>query len=324
MNHPVDMHPEDLLDREQCEALSVDEQRRLDSHCRQCSSCAILRAVTLDFARERQLNTADPVMLDRLVEAAMENGSPVTARYAPVSFVPRRKRRTWAVTAVVMFAATGAAASFSSVRQAVMQRTIEPVMHAFYEPRIVPAAAVPPAPKKIAAATAPKAFEPVPERIVPPPLPATLNVRPPAREVIAPQPKVKVAEVVTTAVTAEQLMKAVDEARVRHDTAQMQQFYGRLQRQFPGSAEEVISTYTVGRQLYVSGEDVPGALELFNRYLAESPNGTLAEDARAGRAKVLQRLGRTAEERQAWLDLLSAYPRSAYAVVARRRLDQLR
>jgi TolA-binding protein len=318
MNHPVDVHPEDLLDREQYGLLSSEEQRRLDTHCVQCSACDIVRSVTRDFASERHVNSADPVMLDRLVEAAMGSPMPASAHNAPVSFMPRRRGKPWAVAAVIMFAATGAAASFGSVRRAVVERAIAPVMRAFADqrPATVAGAAIP----KKALAAAPKVFEPVPERIVLPLASRAPVAREPAAAVVRPPKPVEEAAVPS----AEQLLKSINEARRRNDTAQALQLYRRLQREYPGSPEEATSTYTLGRALYESGEDTAGALAMFNRYLAESSNGTLAEEARLGRAQALQRLGRSSEERQAWLDLLSAHPRSVHAERARRRLEQLR
>ena len=318
MNHPVDVHPEDLLDREQYGLLSLEEQRRLDMHCVQCSACDIVRSVTRDFARERHVNSADPVMLDRLVEAAMGSPPPASMRQSPVSFVPRRRRKPWAVAAVVMFAATGAMASFGSVRRAVVEHAIEPVMHAFVSPPPAPISAALP-PKKVAPVAAPKPVELVPERIVPA-LPLATRAPAPREPVAAVRPK-PVEE--ASAPSAEQLLKSINEAR-RNDMPQAMQLYRRMQRQYPGSLEEATATYSLGRALYDSGEDMAGALTMFNRYLAGSPNGTLAEEARLGRARALQRLGRSSEERQAWLDLLSAHPRSVHAEEARRRLEQLR
>jgi TolA-binding protein len=234
--------------------------------------------------------------------------------------MPRRRRKPWAVAAVVMFAATGAAASFVSVRRAVVEQAIVPVMRAFAAPRPAPITAAF-VPKKAAPVAAPRPVELVPERIVPAlPLATRAPVaREPAPAVVRPKPVEE-----ASLLSAEQLLKSINEARRQNDTAQAMQLYRRLQRQYPGSLEEATATYSLGRHLYQSGEDTEGALSLFNRYLAESPNGTLAEEARLGRAQALQRLGRSSEERQAWLDLLSAHPRSGYAETARRRLDQLR
>src|SRR5262249_13838849 len=156
----------------------------------------------------------------------------------------------------------------------VVERYI-PVARVLYEPRVAPAA--PAAKKVVAVAPAPVEMV-VPERIVPA-QPLTLNTRPPERrEPVAAPVKAKPIEVAAPApapvptVTADQLYKSLVEAQRRHDTAQAMQLYRRLQRQFPGSLEEATSTYTLGRLLYDSSDDTTGALDLFNRYLAESPN----------------------------------------------------
>jgi hypothetical protein len=65
-----------------------------------------------------------------------------------------------------------------------------------------------------------------------------------------------------------------------------------------------------------------GALQQFNGYLGGG--GVMSEEAAAGRALALQRLGRTAEERQAWQELLKRYPDSINAERARKRLEQLK
>jgi hypothetical protein len=315
----VDVHPEDLLDREQYALLSAEERRRLDLHCVRCSACAIVRRATRDFARERHVNSADPVMLDRLVDAAIGAAAPVSGRYPPLSFVPRRRRRPWAVAAVVMFAATGATASFLTVRKAVVERAFAPMVPVIRDPR--PAPNVGPAVPKKTATLTPRSTEPISERIIPA-LP--LAVRAPiAREPASPTSRQKVGDDFVV-VSAEQLLTQANDARRRRDTAHAVELYRQLQRQFPGTREEAASKVGFGRLLLDTGEDLGGAVALFSRYLAESPNGTLAEEARVGRALALMRLGRSSEERQAWLDLLSAHPRSVHAERARRRLDELR
>ncbi len=117
---------------------------------------------------------------------------------------------------------------------------------------------------------------------------------------------------------------AANEARRRGDSVLAAKLYRQLQQQFPGTRDEISSRYALGRLLQDRGEDPAQCLALFTRYLAESPNGTLAEEARMGRALALMRLGRTQDERQAWQDLLSSYPKSIHAERARKRLDELR
>jgi len=120
------------------------------------------------------------------------------------------------------------------------------------------------------------------------------------------------------------LFASANEARRRGDSVQAVKLYRQLQQQFPGTREETTSRVLLGRLLLDRGEDPAQSLALFARYLSESPNGTLAEEARLGRAQALTRLGRTQEERLAWQELLSSHPKSIHAERARKRLDELR
>ena len=87
--------------------------------------------------------------------------------------------------------------------------------------------------------------------------------------------------------------------------------------------EETTSRVLLGRLLLDRGADPTQALGLFTRYLDESPGGTLAEEARLGRALALTRLGSAKEERQAWQQLLAFHPNSIHAERARKRLEEL-
>jgi hypothetical protein len=97
-----------------------------------------------------------------------------------------------------------------------------------------------------------------------------------------------------------------------------------MQAPYAGTREASLARFNLAKMLQERGEDPGQALGLFTSFLAESPNGTLAEEARLGRAVALQRLGRPQEERQAWQDLLSSHPKSIHAERARKRLDELR
>jgi Tetratricopeptide repeat len=318
MNHPVDVHPEDLLDREQLGLLSADEQKRLDAHATQCAACALVRSAAVDFAHERAPVAGDESMTERIVAAAM--GNPLASFRPPppapssgyVSSHPRRKRRAWAVAGVVMFAATGATASFWSVRHAFIQRLL-------FSPAPVTPTAIGGTPGR-SAAPSPPTPNPVEA-----PAPAMKDEAPaPTAQREAPASARPKPEAEVPAPNAEDVLTAANEARHRGDSAQAMKLYRQLQQQFPGSRQETTSRMLLGRLLLDRGEDPSQALSLFTRYLDASPNGTLAEEARLGRAQSLQRLGRPAEERQAWQQLLSAHPNSIHAERAKKRLDELR
>jgi TolA-binding protein len=322
MNHPVDVHPEDLLDREQLGLLSADEQRRLDAHATQCAACALVRSAAVDFAHERAPVAGDESMTERIVAAAM--GSPLASFRPPpppssgyVSSHPRRKRRAWAVAGVVMFAATGATASFWSVRHVFIQRLL-------FSPAPGAPTTVGETRGRAAAPSPPPLSPPMPNPIEPPapaakeeaPTPTALREAPASAR---PKPEAEI-----PAQSADEVLTAANEARRRGDSAQAMKLYRQLQQQFPGSRQETTSRMLLGRLLLDRGEDPSQALSLFTRYLDASPSGTLAEEARLGRAQSLQRLGRPAEERQAWQQLLSAHPNSIHAERAKKRLDELR
>jgi TolA-binding protein len=310
MNHPVDMHPEDLLDHELTRELTTDEQARLNSHTMRCGSCAIMRAAKHDFELERKSAPGDALLIHRMSSVALGAApSLVGIRGGPRSaFVLARPRRlrAWAAAAVVLFAATGATASFWSVRHVIVARLFAQ------------------APSRAPMAVA--------ERIEPPAKPATtprvaLEVSVPALQpkiATAPAPRSKPVEEAAPTTSAEQVFANANEARRRGDSVLAAKLYRQLQQQFPGTREEINSRYLLGRLLQDRGDDSSQSLALFTRYLAESPNGTLAEEARLGRALALMRLGRPQDERLAWQELLSSHPKSIHAERARKRLDELR
>jgi TolA-binding protein len=307
MNRSVDVHPEDLLDHERGGTITKDELARLDAHTTVCAPCAVARSAVRDFEVERRSQPGDAALINRISNVALQVASlPVPTSGYRSSFklsAPRRTRRAWAVAGVLLFAATGATASFWSVRHAIVSRLLVKV------PSQAPVPAAEPRTSHVQKLSNP----PRVEFTLPP-----VDVAPvPPSKTSA--PKTRPAEEAQTT-TPEQLYAAANEAR-RHDPAEAMRLYHQLQQQFPGTREEVNSRFTLGRLLLDRGEDPAQALALFTRYLAA--NGTLAEEARLGRATALGRLGRTQEERQAWQELLSFHPNSIHAERARRRLDEL-
>jgi tetratricopeptide (TPR) repeat protein len=336
MSHPVDVHPEDLFDREQDGTLTADERRRLDAHTLQCAACALVRAAVRDFAAQRNTAPGDDALIARLTNEALGKAASLTSstvspalRTTYIGAHPRR-RRAWAVGAIVLFAATGATASFWTVRGAIIQRLLTP-------PPAEPMAITEPSPTKAPIAqrarTAPTPPPVIEAPVLPPDEPEQVPVvmSPPVAPrpvVVAARPRpvepVNVPPPPVAAPSADDLFTAANEARRRGDPQKSLELYTQLARNYPGSREETTSRVLLGRLMLDRGGDPGHALQLFTRYLDENPGGTLAEEARLGRALALTRLGSAKDERLAWQQLLAFHPNSIHAERARKRLDELR
>jgi TolA-binding protein len=123
--------------------------------------------------------------------------------------------------------------------------------------------------------------------------------------------------------TAAQLFAQANDARRRGDEALAVRQYAALQRRFPRAAEASLSHLALGRLYLDRLGDPTRALAEFDQYLAGGREGALNEEALVGRALALQRLGRPAEEKDAWQKLLAVFPNSLSAVRARTRLLEL-
>lgn len=115
------------------------------------------------------------------------------------------------------------------------------------------------------------------------------------------------------------LYARANRARRAGDDATAIADYRTLQTQFPDSRQATTSRVTLGRMLLKRG-DAAAALPLFQAYLRAAPRGTMAEEARVGRADALGKLGRKAEQRAAWEELLRLHPGSVHAPRGRRVL----
>lgn len=155
---------------------------------------------------------------------------------------------------------------------------------------------------------------PVIEPVAATPAPAA-TATPPA----AP-PAARVRSAVIAAETAAALFARANEARRAGHYGEAVRLYGRLQENLPGDAESNLSRVSLARLLLDRGQELPRALRLFEQYLTHAPDGTLAEQALAGRALALGKLGRGDDERLAWQKLLHGFPDSAHAALARERL----
>ncbi|MBN2193754.1 MAG: tetratricopeptide repeat protein [Polyangiaceae bacterium] len=120
-------------------------------------------------------------------------------------------------------------------------------------------------------------------------------------------------------VAAADLLARANAARGAGRTGEAIELYSALQREYPSSAEARLSHVSLGR-LWLARGRAGSALAEFDRYLGSG--GPLAEEALAGRAQSLAALGRSEEERATYQQLLQRFPRSVYAIEARRRLGQ--
>jgi len=97
--------------------------------------------------------------------------------------------------------------------------------------------------------------------------------------------------------------------------------YEDLEARFPTAEEARLSHVSLGKLLLAM--DRPQEAERhFAIYLAGGGGG-LAVEAAYGRAQSFERMGRSRDEREAWVGLLRDYPGSIYASAARRRIAAL-
>lgn len=119
--------------------------------------------------------------------------------------------------------------------------------------------------------------------------------------------------------TASSLFERASAARRQGRAGEAAALYQELQARFPRSSEAQLAVVLMARAHLDQG-NAAAALAGFDAYLRGG--GALREEAMAGRALALGRLGRTAEEQQAWSALLAAFPRTSYAALAEKRLGR--
>jgi TolA-binding protein len=311
----VDLHPEDLLEKEAQGSLEAGDRARLEAHLAHCAACRLERQLRADFADELEAE----MPLERVIGLGIEQ--PPVIEQAPMTvptprqslIVPRGRRRlgrraVWLLAAAVLLVGGAAAAAMGlsetrwaafRVVPAVIPAAIPPAAtthaktHAVVAPR-----ATPPEPEPVATAEAT-----VPEAIAAPPPPTHSSPVTPAPTVVGPA----------------ELFDQASDARRRGDYGRVLDLDGQLEHRYPSSREAQVSRQIVGRLLLDRG-DPTGALARFDSYLAAGA-GDLAEEAMVGRATALDRLGRADDATRAWSAVAAAFPDSPYAARARARLE---
>jgi hypothetical protein len=320
----VDLHPEDLLDRARRGAASAEELARLRAHLADCPACRFEHVLAGDCARAAAPEAGAPAgEAEVLARVRREASRAVRARVATGAHAARGRRRppriVFAAAILLMFAATFAAAT-TVVRRVWRGPEIETIGPAPVASR--------PTHRRVASSRA-QAVSDAGE-LAETAAPGDALDEGLARAVEAtPAPAATATHVARPRLAAPtetpgELFARANAARREGRTREAARLYRELQREYPGTSEELVSRVTLGRWMLDRLNDPAGALVRFDSYLANPVHTALREEALIGRALALGRLGREREERSAWTAFLAAFPGSVYAERARGRLEALR
>jgi TolA-binding protein len=335
---PMDLHPEDLLEREMRGELSEAEQERLELHARQCAVCRLERRARDDFRADSEGPGAEADVA-RLLTAMAGPLALQGLRRAPTASPMRYVRFVSVAAAVVTMTGLAAASRWSGVRAVVMPWTAEPPALSVSPAKpVAPVAAVRAALAASPAAAAPTPSDPpaadlpaAPEVVsVPAPLVVSVASAPVRRAhpvaAAAPVPATAAADAPTDDADADAdaatVFQRANVALRSGDHLRAGELYGLLLNRYPTAPESHASLALFGRMLLDDG-NANGALQCFDDYLRHG--GALREDVMLGRALAFQHIGprASADEARAWTSLLEAYPASVHAERARRRLSEL-
>jgi TolA-binding protein len=326
----LDLHPEELLERDALGELDDTERARLQAHLDRCATCRFERQLRADFEDEIDADhlPVAPIGLVADVLARVSGPSltgntregdgeadadvaPLPSPRAPRSSARRRAvRAVWMLSAAALLLLAGGAAAAIGLGI----RTSLPALLG-YAPRVSAPAAIAtstPAPKShlVAAAASPAPVETAPAPAEIPASAVTATAEVPtllARPHREPGPQ--------------ELFDAETIARHHGDYARVFALHHELDQRFPRSRETQVSRATVGH-LQLDRGDPTAALTDFDAYLAGG-SGNLGEEAMVGRAMALDRLGRSDEASVAWRALVAAFPDTPYAAHARARVETL-
>jgi anti-sigma factor RsiW len=298
----VDLHPDDLLDKEARGELSDVDRARLEAHLARCEACRFEREVRADFADELLAAEDEEVPSQRLLPILPAEEEPAPKR---ISTRPSRVRRNVRVTLLVAAALLIGSAATAGVGGHVWEHVASALS---FDDAPEEAAPRPAASIATVATHAPK-------HLVAPPVSSELVV--PETE---PAPVVVpvALSAATPAETAASLFDAANKARNEGDYGRAVALHHKLETTYPQSREAHASYATLGRLLLDRG-DAAGALAAFDAYRAKGP-GPLDEAVLVGRATALERLGRDAEARTTWTELLHDFPDTPYREHAESKL----
>lgn len=293
------LHPDPLLEHDERQTLSAEQRRELDAHLTSCASCRLEVQLRRDFDAWMHGKAEEDGRARQLVDRVLAEMDGRENRQASA----RRwwVRGLWLGAAVL---ATGAAA-------AGVWKSGRFFSEANREAAPVPSSAVPPADRTHGpAASATSEATPV------------VSVEDLAVVEDAPAPSAAPQPSASAGLSASELYLRATQAHRAGQTQAAIRLFEELQRRYPESREAKASHATLGR-LLLDSEAPSAALEHFDTYL-DQRDGVVSQEALVGRAEALRKLGRAAEERAVWEELLRRHPNSVHATRARQRLGELR
>lgn len=316
------IHPETLIDKLAAGSLTEAERELLERHLQGCTVCRFEVMVRADFADEASELEAG---FEELPITPPAPGARHTPTPQPVTQRASRSRRAVTLAAAAIALASGAAALVGVVPAATDGQSNAALTSGAQRTQRVaaqrPALKAPPEPTQeptaggeLDAAKRERSLSARPSH--------TATVAPHRKRASKPvklEPAARVEEP-SAVLSASELFSEANRARRSSELSRATELYRKLQREYPGSEEALLSQVTLG-SLQLDTGNARGALHAFNRYLRHS--GPLEAEALYGRARALGQLGQQAEEIRAWQTLLARHPRSGYAKQARERLRAL-
>lgn len=329
----IDIHPEDLLDREREGSLSPEEREYLDAHLERCATCRVERLLAFECAAERELIDTElaasgkrakphdrvPSTLDVPSEERKAPSRPPRSRTGMSTLKPARAAPKVAFVSAALLLAGGAAALGGGLPWVTTPRVVASANVSVS----APSEPAPPPPRPRARAGSPpvSASPPVdvPDAGSEGGVATTSGTPAPPPPVSAPV-EASSARARPRALDAAGLFAAGAAARRNGDYDQALAFYDRLIESHPASPEAKTAQAVRARLLLDLGRT--GAAEKGFR-AAASEVGPLSEVALVGQAQALRQAGKLQAEAAVWRELLRRYPASAQAAVARARLREL-
>jgi hypothetical protein len=291
----------ELLGQSRRGALTDAGRLALDAHLAACASCRLARDVLADFDHADVVDIRDGARVRAMVDLARatRTGARGHAR------VQRRLRAAAAAAALLVCGGSASAAVwwFRQPAREAPPADPPPIVAAHQDAHRTPLRHAAPAP----AVSAPD--EDAARAAAPAARPRALARHAAANDGARP--------------TAAALLAEAGRARGVGELDRAVAIYRRLQREYPGTQEALVSAVPLGR-LLLDGGSAQAALAAFDGYLRDVPRGALVAEALYGKGRALEVLGDAALERKLWERLVADHAGSAYAPHAQRRLAALR